>query len=289
MVYIEVMRRRVLPCVVIGLMGFGAVVACGAFSGSDAKTLDEGGTADGAADGTADGAANDGGAKTAFCAATDATFCDDFDEHALGIGWNGIQTTDGSFLALDDATATSPGRSLVADNTGGLTVTPFNIAQLSKGVGAPPTKLQCEFDVRATVGMSHGLLWTLNGSGKSGDGSFTTFNVYLFYEGMAPYVASAWASMGVQGNVETNLPLYDVSAWSRLRIDITLDPNACFGEMRVSTMTGDVATPLGNVAPIHTGPDAGCIAPTEAQLLLGLSNAPGWRVHYDNVACTWSK
>ncbi len=263
-------------------MSFGVAVACGSFSGSDATTpIDEAGAVDGADGG------GEASAKGAFCATADATFCDDFDEFALGVGWNSLQTTDGSFLALDDATATSPARSLVADNTMGSTVTPFNIAQLSKGVGPPPKQLRCEFDVRTTSGKGHAILWTLNGYGKAGDGSTTYFNVYLEYEMTALSVASAWASMGTQGNVVTNLPIADLSEWSRLRIDITLDPAGCFGETQVSAISGPMATRLGT-APVHTGPDAGCSPPTETQIVLGISNEPGWRVHYDNLACTWS-
>lgn len=275
------MGRRVLACVVIAVLGVGVGAACGAFSGSDAASDPDASTGD---SGGGDGGL---GLKPAFCATVDATFCDDFDEHALGVGWNSIDTTDGSFLALDDAAFTSPTRSLVSDDTKGSPGLSYNIAQLSKFVGAPPRHLRCELDVRAAPGAGRGLVWLFNGEHTSAEAGYENFNLYLYYDVAGAYVQSAWSAMGVTATGGGPVLGLDMTSWNRLRLDLTLNDKACFGEIEVSTLSDGAVTSLG-ITPVHTGPDAGCTPKDSSQIVLGLANAPGWRINFDNVACTWS-
>lgn len=124
-----------------------ALVDLASFTGGSTPATDAGNDAGGPGP-EGDAGAEDAGAdvpRIPFCAATDAAFCDDFDDGDLGASWSGRTVDDASVQSKDTAQMRSPPASFlvaVAPRTGGVE------SYFEKDVAKTTERAVWAFDVR---------------------------------------------------------------------------------------------------------------------------------------------
>jgi hypothetical protein len=266
----------------------GSADASAEAGGGDATVAIDGGAS---ADAGVDGASAFDAAANSFCSLVDARFCADFDESPNPVAsWESAQTLNGGFGA-DDASFTSPPRSVVFDTTNDAG-TPYSLAEavFQHSLGALPSRVTCAFDLRIDADSMEATSTFAFAGDVSADGGAGSFSVGFVISGASgPAVLSSWQLNGQQGSSNMGFYGFDNTQWNRVRLEMQFDTTGCMGNARLDVFVGDSGDALTEqYPPFRLGPDAGCVPAQTARITLGLAGVGGWRAHYDNVVCDWS-
>jgi hypothetical protein len=208
------------------------------------------------------------------------TFCDDFDQGALGARWSS-ETSDAGYLSLDPSTWVSPPNSLLAF-VGPNRQANITVVGLSKIFAGSARGAHCEWDLMVDALSSTEEVEVFNFAIASATGDFAGYNLSVhlrsdltkFIEFFGP------GDGGAPGGSVHELASLPTRTWSHVVVDLSFPGG--------STSAGSAAISL-NFAPPTQLPLTPPLANLSQTLAMGVSGAYSgtqvWTVHDDNVFC----
>lgn len=256
-------RAAIVGVGVGALLGACSLASLDGYSGGVAPSLSDGGGGDDGA--PAPDAGVDAPAAT-FCARQpSALFCSDFDDGGLPAPWSDLTVSGGSTLALDDALAVSPPRSIRVE-----TAATSGEACLSYTVATAPSAFSISVDVRVeSLGPGDFDLFTVRRSTERNVGIEVRSDGKLWFDENIPPVDG-----GSDETFKSTTGALPTGKWSRVQLDVV-------------QVSGGVSATLfvdGTDVGSHTPNPAFVVTPFSLQLgdCIVRPGRAGWQVRFDN-------